>query len=47
MALVKVARLIQTPDHADSVDDLAGYAECYRQILDAEAAGTGKHRRES
>jgi hypothetical protein len=48
MALVKVARLIQTPDHADSVDDLAGYAECYRQILEAEAReGSGKHRRES
>ena len=40
--LVKVARLIQTPDHQDSIDDIIGYAECYRQIVDA---GTGKHRR--
>jgi len=35
MVQVKVSRLIQTPDHADSIDDIAGYAECYRQIVDA------------
>ena len=35
MALVKVSRLVQTPDHADSIHDLAGYAEVYRQIIDA------------
>jgi hypothetical protein len=33
--LVKVARLIQTPDHEDSIDDIIGYAECYRQIVRA------------
>ena len=33
MALVKVARLIQSPDHADSIHDLAGYVEVYRQII--------------
>jgi hypothetical protein len=33
MALVKVARLIQSPDHADSIHDLAGYVEVYRQIM--------------
>lgn len=33
MALVKVARLIQSPDHADSLHDLAGYVEVYRQII--------------
>jgi hypothetical protein len=33
MALVKVARLVQSPDHADSIHDLAGYVEVYRQII--------------
>ncbi len=33
MALLKVARLIQSPDHADSIHDLAGYVEVYRQII--------------
>lgn len=36
MALVKVARLVQTPDHADSIHDLAGYAEVYRRIVEAQ-----------
>ena len=31
--LVKVARLIQTPDHEDSIDDIIGYAECYRACV--------------
>lgn len=35
MALVKVARLIQTPDHDDSIDDLVGYAEVYRACVEA------------
>jgi len=29
---VKVCRLIQTPDHADSIDDIAGYAETIHMI---------------
>ena len=33
MALLKVARLIQSPEHADSIHDLAGYVEVYRQII--------------
>ena len=33
MALLKVSRLIQSPDHADSIHDLAGYVEVYRQII--------------
>jgi len=33
MVQVKVSRLIQSPDHADSIDDIAGYAEVYRQIV--------------
>lgn len=36
MLLVKVARLIESPDHADSMDDLAGYLEVYRQCREAE-----------
>ena len=34
MVQVKVSRLVQTPGHPDSIDDIAGYAECYRQIVD-------------
>jgi hypothetical protein len=34
MILVKIARLIQTPDHLDSVIDLAGYARTYEMILE-------------
>jgi hypothetical protein len=34
MVQVKVSRLVQTPDHADSIDDIAGYAEVLRQIVD-------------
>lgn len=33
MIQVKVSRLMQSPDHADSIDDIAGYAEVYRQIV--------------
>lgn len=33
--LVKVARLIQTPDHMDSIADIHGYADCYKQIIEA------------
>jgi len=36
MLLVKVARLIESPDHADSMDDLAGYLEVYRDCREAE-----------
>ena len=32
MALVKVARLAHTPDHRDSLVDLAGYAEVSARI---------------
>ena len=33
MIIVKVARLIQTPDHLDSWVDLAGYSRCGAMIL--------------
>ena len=31
MVSVKLARLIETPDHEDSVIDIAGYAACIRE----------------
>tara|TARA_B100001245_G_C22885773_1_gene426195 strand:+ start:424 stop:708 length:285 start_codon:yes stop_codon:yes gene_type:complete len=34
MVQVKVARLINTPDHHDSIVDLAGYANTYAMILE-------------
>jgi hypothetical protein len=34
LALVKVARLIQTPDHIDSPIDLAAYAAIYGEIVE-------------
>lgn len=33
MILLKVARLTETPNHQDSIIDIAGYAEVYRQIV--------------
>lgn len=33
MILMKIARLIETPDHEDSVVDIAGYAESYARIV--------------
>lgn len=34
MAIVKVTRLIQTPDHEDSWVDLAGYAACGGEVVE-------------
>ena len=36
MACVKLSRLRQSPEHTDSVVDLAGYAEAYSMVLDRE-----------
>lgn len=33
MMQVKIARLLNTPDHIDSVVDIAGYANTYGMIL--------------
>jgi Domain of unknown function (DUF6378) len=41
MILVKVARLIQSPDHLDSIEDIAGYARTMVMILDREANQPG------
>ena len=32
MMALKMVRLIETPDHADSIDDISGYAETMRMI---------------
>ena len=34
MVLVKMSRLVQTPDHHDSIVDIAGYARTYEMILE-------------
>lgn len=34
MILVKIQRLVQTPDHRDSIVDIAGYARNYEMILE-------------
>lgn len=33
MCQVKIARLLQSPDHEDSIVDLAGYANTYAMVL--------------
>ena len=34
MNLVKISRLASTPEHADSMDDIAGYMSIYRTIME-------------
>jgi hypothetical protein len=36
---VKLARLVQTPDHFDSILDIAGYARCAIMILEKRKSG--------
>ena len=33
---VKISRLCQTPDHRDSIVDIAGYAGCYDRVVTGE-----------
>lgn len=40
MTLVKLTRLIQTPDHRDSIIDWAGYAGTYEMVLNEQAVET-------
>ena len=35
MALVKVSRLSETPDHEDSIKDFIAYGSVYKTVLDA------------
>lgn len=37
MVLVKIARLVETPDHHDSIVDGPGYFRTYEKILEREA----------
>lgn len=39
MILVKMARLSKSPDHKDSVLDIAGYAGCYDSLQEERAWG--------
>jgi hypothetical protein len=34
MLMVKIARLLNSPDHADSIIDAHGYINCYEMILE-------------
>jgi len=36
MIQVKVSRLLNTPDHLDSIVDIAGYANTYAMILEKQ-----------
>jgi hypothetical protein len=36
MIAVKMARLVASPDHVDSLIDIAGYARCAAMILDRQ-----------
>ena len=37
MVMVKIQRLVQTPDHHDSIVDIAGYARTYEKVLERMA----------
>lgn len=39
MMQVKIARLAKSPDHSDSIMDVAGYSACYSILQDERAAG--------
>ncbi len=39
MIQVKLARLAKSPDHKDSILDVAGYAGCYSILQDERGAG--------
>lgn len=39
MMQVKIARLAKSPDHVDSIIDVAGYAGCYDKLQEERAEG--------
>ena len=39
MMQVKIARLAKSPDHFDSIMDVAGYAACFSMLQDERAIG--------
>lgn len=42
MIQVKIARLLSTPNHIDSIVDIAGYANCYSMVLEKLKSTTDK-----
>jgi len=40
MCCIKMARLVETPSHIDSINDIGGYARCMAMVLDERAANT-------
>lgn len=47
MILVKVSRLVNTPNHHDSIVDIAGYARTYERVLNFEGIEGGSEKGES
>lgn len=43
MIQVKLSRLVKSPDHKDSILDVAGYAGCYDILQRERAHGVGLH----
>jgi len=39
MVGLKLARLVNSPSHRDSVVDIAGYAKCWDMIIEAQSQG--------
>lgn len=42
MVLVKLSRLVETPDHLDSIVDGAGYFRTYEKVLDEQRRRAAK-----
>lgn len=42
MIVVKVARLLNTPEHIDSIVDIAGYANTYSMLIEKKEQSDGK-----
>lgn len=40
MMAVKMSRLVESPEHRDSLVDIAGYANCYQMVVEREAEGS-------
>ena len=47
MVAVKIARLIHSPEHLDSIVDIAGYAKTMALILDRRRNGSGNEKSET
>lgn len=47
MIAVKMARLVETPDHVDSMIDIAGYARCMAMIIQEQRDREDQEREDS